>query len=118
VPRALLPAFAAAALALAGCGGATTADQAESAASVAAEGALLAHEAAEGSTTNSFARVHARALGKKAEALGGEPRLDAVVREIVAGLESLAADPGDERGAAHVERVLERAAGLAERLAR
>jgi hypothetical protein len=118
VLRALTPALAAAALALAGCGGATPADRAESAASIAAEGALLAHEVAEGSTTGAFTRSHARALKRKVEPLAEEPRLGAIARRIAAELDRLAADPGDEEAAAAVERALERAGERAERLAR
>ena len=49
-------------LLVSGCGSAGAAKQAEEVDSVAAEGALLAHDAAEGSTTTTFTRVHAKAL--------------------------------------------------------
>jgi hypothetical protein len=49
--------------------------QAEEIASISAEGALLAHDAAEGDTTNAFTRVHAHALRKHLAKL--EPKVEA-----------------------------------------
>jgi uncharacterized protein YceK len=59
VVRSLAGVLAAAVL-LEGCGAATTHKDAEEAASIAAEGALLAHDAAEGATTSTFTRTTAR----------------------------------------------------------
>jgi hypothetical protein len=117
VQRALASALAAAVLALGGCGGGTLRDDAETAGSIAAEGALLAHDVADGSTTHAFARVHARALREKVEPLAGRPQLAPLARDIARQLERIADDPG-ETAAADAARALERAAARADRLAR
>ena len=105
-------------LALAACGGSSLQDDADRAASVAAEGALVAQGAAEGSSTETFTRVHAQALRGQVAPLERRPRIGRIAREIVRQLERLAAEPGDDRSAARVERSLRRAAESAERLAR
>jgi hypothetical protein len=104
-----------------GCGvPSEPAKQAEEIASVAAEGALLAHDAAEGGTTGVFTRVHAQALLEQLETLRPkvrEPRL----RELQAGvsrrLEKLAATPSDRGSAADIERQLDERAQEAKELA-
>jgi hypothetical protein len=104
----------------AGCGApATVEKQAEEVGSIAAEGALLAHDASEGDTTKTFTRVHARELAKKAEQLVPKIRsdnLERVTRSVVSGLERLADDPGDERGAEELEQRLDDAAKRAEEI--
>ena len=114
-------AVAAAGLLLAGCGApSTVADQADALQSTAAEGELLAHDAARGATTAPFARVHAassRSSGLDPESRGrrgpGPAR-----RRISDELERLADEPGDREGAARVERRLSAAAARAGRLER
>lgn len=102
------------AVVLAACGGSASAEkQAEDLASLAAEGAILAHDAAEGDTTSAFTRVHAREL-RDAAVEFREQATDAHVatlaRRAEAALDALARDPGDGRGAAEAERELRRAA--------
>jgi hypothetical protein len=97
------------------------AKQAEEVGSVAAEGALLAHGAAEGDTFRSFTRVHAKALDERLAQL--EPKTDdgqvaALLARVAGALERLADDPGDRERAAMLERELEAAANDAEQLAR
>ena len=105
---------------VAGCGTpATIAKQAEEVGSIAAEGALLAHDAGEGDTTETFTRVHARELAKKADQLAPKIRdgdLDRVARAVGADLERLADAPGDERAAARLEHRLDDAAKRAEEI--
>jgi hypothetical protein len=94
--------------------------QAEDVGSIAAEGAILAHDAAEGSTTSVFTRVHAEALQKKLRPLESKiatPQLGRLVADVDAALAELADDPRDRTSAARVERRLERAANEAEELA-
>jgi hypothetical protein len=108
-------------VALAGCVVPTEpAKQAEEIASVAAEGALLAHDAAEGDTTATFTSVHAKALREKLAML--EPKLrDRRLRELAGSvsteLERLSAHPGDRAGASAIERRLDEDATAAEELA-
>jgi hypothetical protein len=114
VPAALAVVF------VVGCGTPSALDkQAEAVGSIAAEGSLLAHDASEGGTTETFTRVHARELAKKAEALRPAIRddeLERVARSIGRELEALADDPGDERFAALLERRLDDAAKRAEEI--
>jgi hypothetical protein len=94
VRRALL---LAALVLVAGCGESTEpTKQAEDLGSVAAEGALLAHDAADGSSTGPFTRVHSDVLRKDVEKL--EPKLKErpLVRladEIASALDQLPDDP-------------------------
>ena len=94
--------------------------QAEEVHSVAAEGALLAHEASEGSSTNTFTREHAKALQK----LLGELRpaienadLAQIAAKVDAMLAALADEPGRRSRAVLLERALDRAAKTADELA-
>jgi hypothetical protein len=101
-----------AALVLAGCGE-TEKIQKDTLESVAAEGALVAHDASDGSTTNTFTRVHGRALrdlAKKVEDAPKSPQLGRRAARIAADLDELADHPGDEQRAARIARELERAA--------
>ena len=75
---------------------------------------MLAHDAADGSTTETFTREHAQALRK----LLGEFRPAIEARDLArradavdAALSSLADAPGDRRQAARLERRLEELAG-------
>lgn len=107
---------------LAGCGTPhEAAKQAEEVHSVAAEGALLAHEAAEGDTRDTFAREHAKALRKRLDELRPvieEPRLAELADDVDRTLDELGRTPGDRDRAAGAERKLERAAEAAEELAK
>jgi hypothetical protein len=113
VRRALL---LAALVLLAGCGQPTEPKkQAEDLGSVAAEGALLAHEAVDGSSTGPFTRVHSEVLREDVQKL--EPKLKErplvrLAEDISAALEELP----DEPGAA--ARSLDDAANRAEELAK
>jgi hypothetical protein len=113
-------AFALIALVLAGCGvPQQLSKQAEEVHSVAAEGALLAHEAKEGSL-DTFTAEHAKALQKVLRELRPaieDRRLATVAREVDGLLESLAVRPGDTAVAVRVERGLDEAARAAEELA-
>jgi hypothetical protein len=119
VRRALL--LAAALFVTSGCGvPQELAKQAEEVHSVAAEGALLAHEASEGSSTDTFTREHATALRK----LLGELRpaienadLAQTAAKIDALLAALAEEPGRRSRAELLERALDRAAKTADELA-
>jgi hypothetical protein len=108
-------------IALAACGGSgSPTKQAEELHSLAAEGALLAHDAAEGETMGPFTTVHARALRDAAEKVqrgAATGRLERLARTVGAELGRLERAPSDEAGAAVVERRLESAAAAAERLA-
>jgi hypothetical protein len=99
---------------LAGCGEPTSAKkQAEDLGSIAVEGALVAHDASEGSTTHIFTRVHSRALRKltdKLESRAANDRISQLASRIGRDLDRLADDPGDRQSAADVQRQLERAA--------
>jgi hypothetical protein len=107
---------AAAALLLAGCGQPTEpSKQAEDLGSIAAEGALLAHGAAHGSSTGPFTRVHSEALRKALAQLEPnlkEARLARIAADIGEALDGLPDQP------ARAERQLDTAAEKAEELAR
>jgi hypothetical protein len=109
-------------LLVAGCGAPhELAKQADEVHSVAAEGALLAHEAAEGDTRATFAREHAEALRKRLDELRpaiDERRLAMVADDVDRTLAELAGTPGDREQAAGAERKLERAAKAADELAK
>ena len=95
--------------------------QAEEVHSVAAEGALLAHEAAEGDTRDTFAREHSKALRKllgQVRPAIEEPRLATVADDVDRTLAELARRPGDRKAAAGAERRLETAAKAADELAK
>jgi hypothetical protein len=117
--RRALP-LVAALLLISGCGvPQQLSKQAEEVHAVAAEGALLAHEASEGSL-DAFTREHAKALRK----LLGELRpaiedeqLAHTSDSVDAALANLAAHPGDRRNASRLERRLEDAAKTADELA-
>jgi hypothetical protein len=110
----------AALLLLAGCGAPQErSKQAEEVHSVAAEGALLAHEASEGSL-DTFTREHAKALREVLAELRPaieDDRLGATADAVDATLARLAEDPGDKAEAARLERRLDGAASAAEDLA-
>jgi hypothetical protein len=99
---------------LAGCGAPEEpAKQADELHSIAAEGALLAHEAAEGSYAT-FTSEHAAALRRLLAQL--RPAIDdrelaRRAADVDASLARLARAPGDEANALRVERRLERLAG-------
>jgi hypothetical protein len=105
---------------LAGCGvPSDPKKQAEDLSSIAAEGALLAHDAGAGDTTTPFTRVHSRALGKKLDPLRDaitEARLARIAAEVGRLLDALESDPTDRAGAARVERKLDQAAEAASRI--
>jgi hypothetical protein len=98
--RRLAP-FAIAVSLAAGCGGGGTLShdslrkEAESIQSVAAEGALLAHDSADGRTTTPFVSVHSEVL---AESAG----------KVAQKLESAAVEPGLEQDRARAERLATR----------
>ena len=122
---------------LAGCGGTGTLDQktfqkeAESIQSVAAEGALLARDVADGKSTVPFTRVHAGELHEQAAKLEetlstatAQPALEDEVAEavelagdVVASLDQLERSPGDAELARGAQGKLETAARQAEDLA-
>jgi hypothetical protein len=105
-----------------GCGiPASVADQADAVASVAAEGALLAHDAASGDTTPAFVETHTEELVRSAAELADgteSPQLRQIADRVVAALERLHAEPGDQDAAAQVARDLTRAATQAGELAK
>jgi hypothetical protein len=107
-------------LVLAGCGVPQgLSKQAEEVHSVAAEGALLAHEASEGSL-DSFTRTHAKALRKRLDELRPAIENDTLARtaeEVDTELTSLASHAGDRAEAERLESRLEHAAKAAEELA-
>jgi hypothetical protein len=82
---------------VAGCGQPTEPKkQAEDLGSVAAEGALLAHDAADGSSTGPFTRVHSEVLRKDVEKL--EPKLkkrplERLAQQITSALDELPDNP-------------------------
>jgi uncharacterized protein YceK len=94
--------------------------QAEGVHSVAAEGALLAHDAAEGDTTETFTSEHAKALRKLLRPVRDaieDRRLAGVASDVDRTLGELEASPGDQGLAAGAERKLDELAGSAEELA-
>jgi uncharacterized protein YceK len=105
---------------LSGCGvPQQLSQQAEEVHSVAAEGALLAHEASEGSL-DAFTREHAKALRKLLGQLRpaiDDDRLAHTSDAVDAALATLAAHPGDRTTASRVERRLDDAAKTADELA-
>jgi hypothetical protein len=113
VRRALL---LAALVLLAGCGQPTEPKkQAEELGSVAAEGALLAHDAAEGSSTGPFTRVHSKVLREDVDKLEPKLKQRALVRlaeDISSALDELSVEPGA------AARRLDDAADRAEELAK
>lgn len=110
--------LAALGLLLAGCGvPQELPKQAEDVASVAAEGALLAHDAGEGDTTSQFRRVHARALRAQLDELRPaieDRRLASIAATVAEQLGRLEQDVGAART---VEIRLQRAAAAAGELA-
>ena len=114
--------IAAVLLAVAACGQPQSpAKQAEALAAVANEGALLAHGAADESTTGPFTKTHARALREEADGVRSaieDAELGALAQRIAGELERLAEQPGDAELAAEVARALEEAAAAAEERAR
>ena len=114
-------AFALLPLLLAGCLVPTEpAKQADDIASVAAEGALLAHDAGEGDTTLTFTRVHAGELRSKLEQLAPHVEVRELSRLLTTTERSLGRledDPGNRAQARLVElrldRVSKRAAAFA-----
>jgi hypothetical protein len=126
-----------AALILAGCNGGTVDEQAltkdaESTASLATEGGLLAHETAIGESTGPFTRIQSETLGREAsnlsDALGARatsPGLEAKVRSAgkLAGLvshqfELLHRHPTDRAVARSVQEALGPLADEADKLAK
>ena len=114
-------ALALAVLLVTGCGvPQEPAKQAEQVQSVAAEGALLAHGAAIGSTTDPYVEEHAKALDEKLEQLRPAIELhtlDVLAAEVSGALEELADAPGDRGRARRLERELEEAARAAREVA-
>ena len=106
---------------LAGCGvPQELPKQAEEVHSVAAEGALLAHDAAEGDTTETFTTEHAKALQKLLRPLREaieDRQLAGIADDVDRTLGELAAEPGDEARAGGAERKLDGLAADAEELA-
>ena len=94
--------------------------QADEVGSIAAEGALLAHDAAEGGTTGVFTREHASALRKllgKLRPAIADQRLAQLGTRTDAALARLASDPGDEAASARLEHELDSIAEAAAKLA-
>jgi hypothetical protein len=128
----------AASLGLTGCGGPQTLDaealqkEAEAIESLAAEGALVAGDVSEGDSSSAFVRVHAKALGKNAQAVVAVLALDkakprpglsqevgrahALAQSVRADLAQLEDSPSPEAAASLRDR-LERKAEEAKRLA-
>ena len=109
-------------LLLAGCGTPhEVAKQADEVHSVAAEGALLAHEVAEDDTRAAFATEHAKALRKRLDELRPaieESRLATLAADVDRTLAELARAPGDRTRAAGAQRKLEHDAKAAGELAK
>jgi hypothetical protein len=107
-------------LVLAGCGvPQELSKQAEEVHSVAAEGALLAHEASEGSL-DTFTSEHATALRKLLGQLRPaieDAQLARTADAVDAALTSLVEHPGDRTNAGRLERRLDAAAKAADELA-
>lgn len=106
---------------LAGCGRPQELPkQAEEVQSVAAEGALLARDAAAGKTFESFVRVHAGALRKRLGQVRPaieDRRLRRLADAVERGLERLGERPGDRSRADALAWQLRREAAAAARLA-
>jgi len=124
-------------LAAAGCGGGGPVSQKdvqkqfEAIQSLAAEGALVAHGAADGRTTDVFVRVHTSYLDDAARKVATElssaqaegavdrdrERAAHLAAQVADELAQLSDDPGDKAGARRIENQLRRDAALAERRA-
>jgi hypothetical protein len=99
----------------------SSAKQADEIASIAAEGELLAHDAAEGETFRAFTRVHARALAERLQQLQPEvadERIGSLLARALRLLDELAAAPEDRQGAVRIERELASTGDAAENVAR
>jgi hypothetical protein len=97
------------------------AEQAEEVHSIAAEGALLAHEVAEGDTRAAFAQEHTKALRKLLAELRraiDDPHLAELADDVDRSLAELARSPGNPQRAVGAERKLGSAAKAAEELSR
>jgi hypothetical protein len=123
---------------VAGCGGGGTLSrdslrkEAETIQSVAAEGALLAHDSADGRTTTPFVSVHSEVLAESAgkvaqklESAAVEPwleqdraRAERLATRIEEELDQLDEHPDDQAEARRVADELDQAAKAAEELAR
>jgi hypothetical protein len=133
--RAILVAFVL--LALSGCGGgeltqSSLAKEIESIGSAAAEGGLLAHDAADGRSTHAFTAVHSQVLAEQAAKVeeklssadappgleGRRRRADRLAVEVQSELERLHDHPADEELARAVAGRLDRASKDAEELAK
>jgi hypothetical protein len=103
-----------------GCGQpATLEKQAEAVGSIAAEGALLAHDAGEGSTLGPFTEVHAQALRKKLaelDAVIDDRELARVSADVDSALQRLEEAPGDRPSARTAERELDEATEAADQI--
>jgi hypothetical protein len=96
------------------------AKQAEEISSISAEGALLAQDAAEGETTETFTRVHAEALRGKLALLEPSVQVDELRRLLAAAeraLVQLGDSPEDRVSAVRIERRLDETANAARELA-
>ena len=94
--------------------------QADEIASVAAEGALLAHDAAEGDTTATFTRVHSGDLRSMLAQLEPKVEVQELSRLLATtdrALGVLESDPADRTRAGVVERRLDRVSRRAARYA-
>jgi hypothetical protein len=104
---------------MSGCGGSSSPEkQAAEVQSLAAEGALVAHDAAEGETTRAFTRVHAEELAKAAKSVAAKTSsrdLATLARRVEAALMALA--DADRAEASSLETRLERQARAAGDLA-
>jgi outer membrane murein-binding lipoprotein Lpp len=112
-----LAAFVLCVLVLAGCGS-NASKQAEDLQSLAAEGALLAHDAGEGDEWKPYRRAHVAELASEASTLEEQAKtrkLSALARNVAADLGRLEHADSDE--ARRLERRLDDAAKRAERLA-
>jgi hypothetical protein len=113
--------FALLVLAVAGCGVPhELPKQAEEVASVAAEGSLLTHDAAEGGTTETFTREHAKALRKRLRELEPaieNPDLAQLAAKVDHLLRAVSDRPGDGEELSRHSRALDRHAHAAEELA-
>ncbi|HKH30208.1 MAG TPA: hypothetical protein VKA45_04070 [Gaiellaceae bacterium] len=104
------------ALLLAGCGESTDPKkQAEDLGSVAAEGALLAHDAADGASTGPFTRVHSEVLREDVHKLEAKLKQRPLVRladEISSALDELPDQP--DAAARRLDDAADRADELAQ----